>query len=100
MKNVILSADGDYMLYAVPDIVADDLGRYCMEFCTEWLFTSPRAERYRRSLPGGIVGVCYNEEDFIAYLNQWVFPQEQSVLIKSLGAHIAKEYADFPAFYF
>ena len=27
----------------------------------------------------------YNEEDFIEYLNEWVFPEEQSVLVENLG---------------
>ena len=99
MKNVILSADGDYMLYSVPDAVADGLTGYCMEFCTEWLWKSPHAEKYRRTRHG-IACVCYNEEDFIAYLNQWVFPQEPSVLLKHLGAQIPKEYKNFPTFHF
>ena len=33
MKPVILSADGDSVVYTVPDAVADNLEAYCMEFC-------------------------------------------------------------------
>ena len=32
MKEVILSADGDSIVYLVPDKVADNLIEYCMEF--------------------------------------------------------------------
>ena len=31
MKNVIISADGDRMVYSVPNIVADNLTEYCIE---------------------------------------------------------------------
>ena len=99
MKDVILWADGDYMLYSVPDAVAGDLDGYCMEFCGEWLWKSPHAERYRRDL-NGVTGVCYNEEDFILYLNQWVFPNDPSVLRKNLGAQIPEGYKDYPTFLF
>ena len=37
MKKVILSSDGDSVLYLVPDVVADDLEAYCLEFCSNWL---------------------------------------------------------------
>ena len=45
MKNVILSADGDYKVYSVPDKVSDDLEKYCLEF-EMWLYTSPEGEKY------------------------------------------------------
>ena len=45
MKNVIISADGDRMVYSVPDIVADNLTEYCIEFCDKWLRTSPYAKK-------------------------------------------------------
>ena len=44
MKNIIISADGDRMVYSVPDIVADNLTEYCIEFCDKWLRTSPHAK--------------------------------------------------------
>ena len=99
MKPVILSADGDNMLYSVPDAAADDLDGYCMEFCTNWLWNSPHAEQYRKTVRG-VALVCYNEGDFIAYLNRWVFPGTPSVLMKNLGPEIPVEYRDLPAFHF
>ena len=44
MKEVILSADGDSIVYLVPDAVADNLEDYCLEFCSNWLRNSPDAE--------------------------------------------------------
>ena len=60
MKDVILSADGDRVVYLVPDAVADNLDEYCLEFCSDWLRNSPDAERYRVG-----AGVCYTESDSI-----------------------------------
>lgn len=74
MKHIIISADGDSMVYLVPDEVADQLDKYCLSFCDTWLHTSPDAEPYRT---GSIVS--YDEKDFIKYLNTWVFPKQPSV---------------------
>ena len=35
MKEVILTADYDKVVYLVPDIVANNLKEYCMQFCNE-----------------------------------------------------------------
>jgi hypothetical protein len=80
MKNVIVSADGDRMVYSVPSAVADNLEKYCLEFIGNWIWTGPLAQKYRKGN-----GVCYNEKDFIEYLNSWLFPNEQSALIENLG---------------
>ncbi|MDE7281290.1 MAG: hypothetical protein K2N36_06090 [Ruminiclostridium sp.] len=98
MKNIILSADGDRMVYSVPDTVADNLEKYCMEFI-DWLEASPDAKRYRKN---GVM--CYDESDFILYLNKYVFPKEQSVFVKNLGneynRRLDAEYKDCPSFNF
>ena len=79
MKYILLSADNPPSVYSVPDIVADNLQEYCCAFCDKWLHESPHAAEYRVGL-----GVAYNESDFIKYLNQWVFPDEPSVLVETL----------------
>ena len=79
MKEVILCADGDSVVFSVPDIVADNLEAYCIEFCDDWIWNSPDAEKYRNG-----EYVCYTEKDFIEYLNQYVFPNEKSEMITSL----------------
>lgn len=101
MKQVILSADGPYRVYSVPDAVADDLEKYCMEFCCHWLPTSPHASKYR-SETGSL---CYTEKDFIEYLNQWIFPEQRSELVEDLGSMscadiLFSKYADCPDFNF
>jgi len=78
MKNVLLSADNIPSVYLVPDCVADNLKKYCIEFC-KWLWKSPNAKKYHIGR-----GVCYNEKDFVEYLNKWIFPNEQSKLIETL----------------
>ena len=80
MKEIILSADGDSIVYLVPDEVADNLEKYCIEFCEEWIWTSPEAKRYRTQ-----DGVCYGEADFMDYLNEYIFPMQKSVFVKNLG---------------
>ena len=101
MKNVIISADGDRIVYSVPNIVADNLTEYCIEFCDKWLRTSSHAKKYR--INGGL---CYNERDFIEYLNRFIFPKEQSVFIENLGPigidelPIPECYKDCPMFNF
>lgn len=101
MKNIIISADGARMVYSVPNIVADNLTQYCFEFCTKWLKTSPNAKKYRNR---GVL--CYNEQDFIEYLNKFLFPNEQSVFVENLGPigiaelPIPEHYKDCPMFNF
>ena len=101
MKQVILSADGPYRVYSVPDAVADHLEEYCLEFCCKWLPQSPHASKYR-SESGSL---CYTEKDFIEYLNQWIFPEQRSDLVEDLGLTsyadiLFSKYGDCPYFNF
>lgn len=103
MKNVLLSADSEISVFLVPDEVADNLEQYCWDFCYNWLFQSPDAAKYRVKM-GNTMGVCYNEKDFIDYLNQYIC-EEQSLWITSLpevyaGDELPKEYAGLPYFNF
>ncbi len=100
MKNILLSADGSPSVYSVPDMVADNLELYCGDFCNQWLVESPDAECYRME-----DGLCYNEEDFIIYLNKWIFPDEPSVLVERLewidfGSDIPGKYRNCNRFNF
>ncbi len=103
MKKVLLSADSEISVFSVPDEVADHLQQYCMEFCCGWLHQSPDAEKYRVKR-GGITVACYNEQDFIDYLNQYICA-ERSTLITTLAnvydeAQVPREYAGLPCFNF
>lgn len=100
MKEVILSADGDNILYLAPDDVAENLEEYCLKFCSDWLWNSPDAEKYRVGN-----GICYTEADFIEYLNTYIFPDYKSKMIKNLGwtdlgETLPEEYKDHPYFNF
>lgn len=103
MKRILLSADSEISVFTVPDRVADNLEQYCLEFCSNWLHKSPDAEKYRVKT-GDTIGVCYNEKDFIDYLNQYIC-DEQSSLVTSLaevysGDKLPAEYAGLPYFNF
>ena len=100
MKKVILSADGDSIVYLVPDDVADNLEEYCLQFCSNWLRYSPDAEKYRKD---GIL--CYTERDFIDYLNAYVFPDCESKIVENLGwtnlgDNLPERYKNYPYFNF
>lgn len=100
MKKIILSADGDSVVYLVPDIVADNLRKYCCEFADKWLWNGPERKRY---IIDGCA--CYNETDFIEYLNKYLFPEEKSVYIENLGwtclgEKLPKGYEHYPYFNF
>ena len=99
MKPVILSAGDEKFLYSVPDAVSDNLEAYCMEFCGQWLESSPDAEPYRHN-SGGYIIYCYTEQDFITYLNRFRFPNEISKFIRSLGNTVPEAYQHLPEFDF
>ena len=103
MKNILLSADGEISVFRVPDQIADNLEKYCLEFSCHWLHESPDAAMYRVKRGDGIV-VCYNEKDFIAYLNQYVC-MEPSALVTTLAnvfrvEDVPEEYCGLPYFNF
>ena len=100
MKEVILSTDGDSIVYMVPDAVGDYLEEYCLEFRSNWLSNSPESENYR--IDGSLF---YTEKDFIDYLNAYVFPDCESKMLKNLGwtdlgDNLPEEYKDHPYFNF
>ena len=101
MKNVLLSADWEISVFSVPDNVADNLEKYCMEFSAHWLHESPDAEKYRVKMSDA---VCYDEKDFIDYLNQYIC-KEPSALVETLPGiwreeDLPKEYVGLPYFNF
>ncbi len=100
MKNVLLSADGNIKVYSVPDIVADNLNKYCLRF-TDWVKKNPE-----KCLVEKNIVLAFDETDFIEYLNSRFFPQEPSVYVETLKfADISykewpKEYKKMPWFNF
>ena len=103
MKSILLSADNEISVFSVPDEVADHLEQYCMTFCCHWLHESPDAAKYRVKMGRGM-GVCYNERDFIDYLNQYVC-DEPATYVRTLSgvydkAGLPEAYAGLPYFHF
>lgn len=104
MKNILLSADGEISVYSVPDDIADSLREHCIEFCDRWLQKSPDAARYYVRDPDGEMGLCFDESDFIDYLNNFVC-DTPSVLVERLTdvyeyAEVPEKYKGLPHFNF
>ena len=102
MKHVLLSADSVVCMYAVPDQVADHLEQYCLDFCVHWIWESPHS-KLLIPMEDGQLGAVYGAQDFIDYLNDWVFPHEKSVLVKEFDFYdyeIPAEYQRYPRFNF
>ena len=96
MKNIILSADGPMRVYSVPDKIADSLEGACWYFSSIWMFEEPQVKQF---LKNGVA--CYNDEDFIDYLNNWEMPEFHSVLVEELcGDEIPEQYKDCPRYNF
>ena len=97
MKKVILSADGDKVLYSVPDPVAEALDWFCLEF-NRWMMNSPEGKKYWVGR-----GWMYDQDDFIDWLNEVRFPEETARKLAVLGdwdSEIPAEYRDLPYFNF
>lgn len=84
MQRIILSADGALQLCLVPEEVAADLPGWADRF-QDWMRTAPEASCFRRVFPSGSIGLCYNEEDFIAWLAETVFPDSPARVLETLG---------------
>ena len=102
MKHLILSADGDRMVYLVPDDVADHTGKYVRLFYS-WMKVSRQAKHLRRKM-GAQIGYCFNEQDFVDWLNHHKFRDTPCVFVKNLGfinpLRFPDEYKDCPWFNF
>lgn len=77
--------------------------KYCLDFCDNWLYNSPDAEKYRVQM-GDEVGVCYDETDFIDYLNKYIC-NNQATLIEMLtnvysSKKLPEQYRNLPYFNF
>lgn len=103
MKKILLNADNEISVFAVPDEVADHLTKYCNEFCCNWLPKSPDATKYHVNVNGMCV-MCFDEKDFIDYLNQYIC-DEKSFLVETLTgvyyeSDLPKEYIGLPYYGF
>lgn len=102
MKNVLLSHDGTVSMYSVPDEVAEHLGEYCEDFSANWIWKNPNGRKLMKNILGTVVAV-YDGDDFIDYLNEWLFPKQLSRLVKRLDFYfneVPEEYKKYPHFNF
>lgn len=102
MKEILLSHDDKVKMYSVPNEVASHLEEYCLEFCCNWIWKNPNGKKLLQNIKG-ITCAVYGAQDFIDYLNEWVFPNRHSEFIKELEYYdyeLPIEYKDYPQFNF
>jgi len=102
MKEVLLSHDSKVLLYSVPDEVADHLEEYCLDFAANWIWKNPNGAKLLKNIRGMTVAV-YGAPDFIDYLNERLFPEQPSRLIRELDYYnyeLPEEYQAYPQFNF
>lgn len=103
MKKVLLSHDGKMKMYLVPDEVADNLKEYCMRFGFDWIMNDPNAQKLHIITPSGTIGYMFGAQDFIDYLNDFIFPNQKSTLVGEMDFYdyeIPEEYKGIPWFNF
>ena len=103
MKKVLLSHDGKMKMYLVPDEVADNLKEYCIYFGFDWLMNDSNAQKLRFTTPSGEIGYMFGAQDFIDYLNDFIFPNQKSTLVGEMDFYdyeIPEKYKDIPWFNF
>lgn len=102
MKDVLLSHDDKVLMYSVPDEVAAHLEEYCLDFAANWIWKNPNGAKLLKNIGGQRVAI-YGAPDFIDYLNEWLFPEQQSKLVRQLDFYdyeIPEEYQEYPRFNF
>ncbi len=75
---MILSADNELKVYLVPDFVEESFDRLCTAF-----HRNP-PKKLLKEIRGTTV-YCFDETDFIRYLNESVCGDEKCVYVETLG---------------
>ena len=55
-----------------------------MDFGFDWILNDPNAQKLRVTTPNGEVGYLFGAQDFIDYLNEFIFPDQKSELIAEM----------------
>ena len=103
MGEVILSHDGQALLCRVPGEVAGNLEQFCWDFATSWVWHGPENGRYLRRISEEQIGAVFGAQDFIDYLNRWVFEDQPSQVLAELGIcfdQLPEEYDGLPRYNF
>ena len=82
--------------------MADNLDMYCWEFAANWIWKNPNGAKLLQEIRGQKVAI-YGSTDFVDYLNEWIFPQQKSVLIEQLNYYdyeLPEKYKDYPQYNF
>lgn len=102
MKEVILSAYSEEVLYSVPADIADNIDAVCNDFATNYIWHGSKNSKFLKLCSEQYVAL-FGAEDFIDYLNEELYPQFKSVKIKTLGSlddGVPEEYKAIPRFNF
>lgn len=102
MQYILLSTDGPISLYEVPEEIAKELTKYCIEFL-KWAENGPEAKRFKKGYRP--------EQEFINYINNVVNKNciYKSQLIKTIAntdeeklqaLEVTEPYKDYPYFNF
>ena len=101
LKEVILSHDSELAIYIIPDVVADNLDKYCWDFAATWVWHGPENKKFLKDFGDGVLCAAFGAPDFIDYLNNWAFPDQHSKLVKELGCYeIPEAYKGLPHYNF
>ena len=103
MMDVILSHDGEAILCRVPSEVAQNLDSFCLDFASSWVWHGPENGWFLRSFGEEQVGAIFGTADFIDYLNRWIYPEEDSRIVKGLGCfadELPEAYTHLPRYNF
>ncbi len=88
MKHILVSADSKPSVYLVPDIVADNLRDFCLDFLSD--LYNMENDRDLEIIDNEHVTsddestLCFDETGFIYWLNQYKFPDEPSMFVETL----------------
>ncbi|HEX9061775.1 MAG TPA: hypothetical protein VF941_16475 [Clostridia bacterium] len=83
MKKIVLSADNYPCIYIVPDFIAGNMKEYIDQFF-DWLYNENNDHGYWvKTSAGELRGVCYTEEAYIKWLNEFVVgDSEKAILVE------------------
>jgi len=74
-----------------------------MDFGFDWLMNDPNSQKLRVTTSSGEIGYMFGAQDFIDYLNDFIFPNQKSILVSEMDFYdyeIPEEYRDIPWFNF
>ena len=96
MKNIVIVCYSWASLAEVPEEVARNIKKYERKF-KKWL--NKKDSPYKVELQNGVIGLDYNEEAFIVFLNQLFEENKSRILINDININNI-EYKHMPRIIF